>query len=86
MGIWLLMVASTCAAGALDLKALGAKGDGKTDDTPVLKKALTEKATDIHLPAGEYTLITGFYLLDTLERLKTPAGSDFITLSTIKVE
>jgi hypothetical protein len=38
------------------------------------------------LPAGEYTLITGLYLLDTLERLKTPAGSDFVTLFTITVE
>ncbi len=38
------------------------------------------------LPAGEYRLITGLYLLDTLERLKTPAGDDFTTLSTITVE
>ncbi len=38
------------------------------------------------LPPGEYTLITGMYLLETLERLTTPAGSDFITLTTIRVE
>jgi hypothetical protein len=38
------------------------------------------------LPAGEYRLITGMYLLETLERLETPAGSDFITLTTIRIE
>jgi hypothetical protein len=38
------------------------------------------------LPPGEYTLITGMYLLETLERLTTPSGSDFITLTTIRVE
>ncbi len=38
------------------------------------------------LPPGDYTLITGMYLLNTLERLTTPAGADQITLTTIRVE
>jgi 4-amino-4-deoxy-L-arabinose transferase-like glycosyltransferase len=37
------------------------------------------------LPAGDYTLITGMYRLDTLERLTTPAGADFIPLGDISV-
>ncbi len=35
------------------------------------------------LPTGDYTLITGMYLLDTLERLPTPTG-DYVTLTSIK--
>jgi hypothetical protein len=38
-----------------------------------------------NLPPGEYTLITGMYFLDTLERLLTPAGSDHIVIATIKI-
>jgi hypothetical protein len=37
------------------------------------------------LPAGQYTLITGMYILETLERLTTPAGSDHIVLATISI-
>ena len=37
------------------------------------------------LPAGEYRLITGMYLLDTLERLATPDGQDHINLTTVTV-
>ncbi|MEW5957013.1 MAG: hypothetical protein AB1801_04770 [Chloroflexota bacterium] len=37
------------------------------------------------LPPGNYTLITGMYLLDTLERLPTRAGSDHIVVTTIKI-
>lgn len=37
------------------------------------------------LPPGEYTLITGMYRLETLERLTTSAGNDHITLTTITV-
>lgn len=39
------------------------------------------------LPPGDYTLITGLYRLDTLERLHTPVGgSDFVTLTTLWIE
>jgi hypothetical protein len=39
------------------------------------------------LPPGDYTLITGLYRLDTLERLPTADGSgDFVTLTTLRIE
>ncbi len=38
------------------------------------------------LPPGDYTLITGMYRLETLERLTTSDGVDQITLTTIRVE
>ncbi len=39
------------------------------------------------LPAGQYTLITGMYLLETLERLPVSDGSaDFVTLTTIEID
>ncbi|MBN1992332.1 MAG: hypothetical protein JW953_06480 [Anaerolineae bacterium] len=38
------------------------------------------------LPSGDYTLLTGMYLLDTLERLQQPDGFDYIVLTTIRVE
>lgn len=38
------------------------------------------------LPAGEYTLVTGMYLLETLERLRTPSGEDHIVLTTIRIK
>jgi hypothetical protein len=38
------------------------------------------------LPPGEYTLITGMYRLETLERLVTSFGNDHLTLTTIRVE
>ena len=60
---------------------------------PTSQWPATEIVTDLvqlplpaDLPPGEYTLITGMYLLETLERLVTPTGSDFITLTTIRVE
>jgi hypothetical protein len=37
------------------------------------------------LPPGNYTLITGMYLLDTGERLAQPDGADYINLTTITV-
>lgn len=37
-------------------------------------------------PLGDYTLITGMYRLDTLERLRTADGSDYITLTTLRLE
>ncbi len=40
-----------------------------------------------NLPPGEYTLVTGMYLLETLERLPVPGSpGDFVTLSTVQVE
>jgi hypothetical protein len=40
-----------------------------------------------NLPPGNYTVITGMYRLETLERLRTDAGrSDYITLTTLKIE
>jgi hypothetical protein len=38
------------------------------------------------LSPGDYTLITGMYLLETLERLRTPDGSDHIEVTTISIE
>ena len=38
------------------------------------------------LPAGQYTLITGMYLLETLERLPIETGGDFVTLTTIEID
>jgi hypothetical protein len=38
------------------------------------------------LPAGDYTLITGMYLLETSERLQKSDGGDHIVLTTIRVE
>jgi 4-amino-4-deoxy-L-arabinose transferase-like glycosyltransferase len=38
------------------------------------------------LSAGDYTLITGMYLLETSERLPSPDGRDYIVLATISVE
>lgn len=37
------------------------------------------------LPPGTYTLITGMYTLDTLARLQTDAGTDFIVLTTVSL-
>jgi hypothetical protein len=37
------------------------------------------------LPAGQYTLITGLYILETLERLATPTGSDHLVLTTLSI-
>jgi hypothetical protein len=36
-------------------------------------------------PAGDYTLVTGMYLLETLERLPTPAGRDHVILTTVRL-
>ncbi len=39
------------------------------------------------LAPGDYTLITGMYLLDTLERLRIPdGGGDYLTLTTVRIE
>jgi hypothetical protein len=46
---------------------------------------LVEFPLPADLPAGQYTLITGMYVLETLERLTTPTGSDHIVLATISI-
>ena len=38
------------------------------------------------LPPGDYTLITGMYVLETLERLQTPEAADYIMLTTVHIE
>ncbi|MCK6629211.1 MAG: glycosyltransferase family 39 protein [Anaerolineae bacterium] len=38
------------------------------------------------LSPGDYTLITGMYRLETLERLRASDGSDFVTLTTVRIE
>ncbi len=38
------------------------------------------------LPPGQYTLITGMYRLDTLERLPAANGGDFIVLGQIEIQ
>jgi hypothetical protein len=37
------------------------------------------------LASGDYTLITGMYRLDTLERLRTAEG-DFVSLTKLNIE
>jgi len=40
-----------------------------------------------NLPPGDYSLMTGLYRLDTLERLRTEEGaSDYVTLTTVGVK
>ena len=61
---------------------------------PISQWPAAEIVTDIvrlplpaDLPPGDYTLITGLYHLDTLERLRTIDGSgDYITLTTLRIE
>lgn len=38
------------------------------------------------LSPGDYTLITGMYRLETLERLRTADDGDFVTLTTVRIE
>ncbi len=38
------------------------------------------------VPPGTYRLITGFYRRDTWERLQTPAGDDYLLVTTITVK
>ncbi len=38
-----------------------------------------------NLSPGDYTLITGMYLLESMERLPTSSGMDYVTLVTIKL-
>jgi hypothetical protein len=38
------------------------------------------------VPAGEYELLTGMYLLATRERLPASGGGDMIHLTTVKLE
>jgi len=47
--------------GAVNVKDYGAKGDGKTDDTQALQRALNQKNRFVYLPAGTYLVS------DTLE-------------------
>jgi hypothetical protein len=42
-------------------------------------------AISADVPPGEYRLITGFYRPDSWERLRSPSGDDFVTVTTIRV-
>src|ERR1039458_9075419 len=49
-------------AGSFDVKSMGAKGDGKTVDTPAIDKAIAAASAagggTVHFPAGEYLCYT----------------------------
>jgi len=47
------MIGSLAWAGGLDVTTLGAKGDGKTDDTAAFVEAF-KKGKDVYVPPGEY--------------------------------
>lgn len=67
----LLASLSTPLAAAIDATAHGARGDGKTDDTAALQRAIAAAMT-----AQETLLIpAGTYRIDTKEGLRIPSGS-----------
>src|ERR1700694_1835899 len=53
---------AVAAAGFLDVKSFGAKGDGKTLDTPAINKAITGAAAagcgTVFFPAGNYLSVS----------------------------
>ncbi len=61
---------------------------------PTSQWPVNEMVTDVirlplpaDLPSGDYTLITGMYVLHTLERLRTLDGaSNYLTLTTLRIE
>jgi hypothetical protein len=68
------VVKSPAATSVLEL---GLKGDGQTDDTPALQKALASGQLDLHFP-------TGSYLLGTVE-LPNDAALHFAATARMKV-
>jgi len=55
----------------INIKTLGAKGDGKTDDRPVIKKAIAKLEKNgggrIIIPAGEYLLKGAIHFTNNME-------------------
>ncbi len=93
-GLALFLVLSACALPArgegVDVKALGAMGDGKSDDTAAIQSAMVQVAQngggEVFLPAGRYRVSgslnvpTGVQLRGTSKtgtRLVAPKGLDF---------
>ncbi|WP_337100767.1 glycosyl hydrolase family 28-related protein [Paenibacillus sp. YIM B09110] len=57
IGFYGLFIEEANAASMINVKTYGAKGDGKTDDTSSIKKALAEgaaKKTTVYFPKGTY--------------------------------
>ena len=52
----------------INIKSLGAKGDGKTDDTQVFKNALSKPDVVLYLPIGDY-LIKETIMLDSKQKI-----------------
>src|SRR5712691_2098819 len=56
----LILALRTPLAGPIDVRTLGATGDGKTKDTAAFQKALDQAAAagggDVLVPAGEYLI------------------------------
>ncbi len=59
--LWVLIAGSACMAESVSVKDCGAKGDGITDDTQAIRKALAG-ANTIYFPAGVYVLSDGLDL------------------------
>jgi hypothetical protein len=79
--MWTALVLFSGATGALaatSVLELGLKGDGETDDTAALQKALADGKLDLHFP-------TGTYLLSTIEVPKN-ASFHFAPTARVKVE
>lgn len=52
------VVVGTTVPGAIDVRSLGAKGDGTTDDTKAIQRAL-DLGTRIFIPPGNYRITAG---------------------------
>ncbi|MCX8052904.1 MAG: glycoside hydrolase family 55 protein, partial [Armatimonadetes bacterium] len=91
VGLVLLMeigAAVGCMASTINIKDLGAVGDGKTDDTMAFEKAIAKSAEtgdQVLVPKGRYRITKGLTL--TKQVLTGPAvgawGADDVSMPTI---
>lgn len=84
IGSTALLLSDIAQTPRINIKALGAKGDGSTDDTDAFLAALAMNPCDIHVPRGRYKITSTLTMKFGLHTISAEGGAtlDFSSMTS----